>query len=97
VNDSVIDNVKARENNEHTLATYLDLSKAFEPIDHELLINKLEYCGVRGQSLDWFTSYLSDQTQYVQYKGISSDNQCITCGGTAGIHLRTPTFHNLHK
>ena len=65
--DFLIDNTKARENNQHTLAIYLELAKAFDTIDHELLINKLEYYGVQGQSLDWFE------------KGISSDNQCITC------------------
>jgi len=75
VTDFVIDNVKARENNQHILATYLDFSKALDTIDHKILINKLEYYGVRGQSLDCFKSYLSDRTQYV-----SSDKQYITCG-----------------
>ena len=72
--DFLIDNVKAVENNQHTLAIFLNLSKAFHSIDHKVLINKLEYFGVRGQSLDWFKNLLP---QYVQYKGISSDKQCI--------------------
>ena len=46
---------------------------------------------MQGQSLDWFKGYLSDRTQYVQYKGISSDNQYIT----PGVPFGTPTFHNL--
>jgi len=92
VTDVVIDNIKARENNQHTLATNLDSTKAFDTIDHKIIINKLQYYGVRGQSLDWFKSYLSDRTQYVQYKGISSDKQCITCGVQQGSVLDPQLF-----
>ncbi len=74
VTDFVIDNIKTRENNKNILATYLD----FDTIYNKILINKLEYYGLRGQSLDWFKSYLSDRTQFVQCKGISSANQYIT-------------------
>ena len=52
----------------------------------------MKYYGVRGQSLDWFESYLSDRTQYVQYKGISSDMQCITCVVTQGSVLGHQLF-----
>jgi len=43
------------------------LSNAFDTIDHKILINKLEYCGVRGQSLDWFKGYLSDRIKSGPY------------------------------
>jgi len=52
VTDFVIDNIKAKENNQHTLAPYLDLSKAFDTVDPKIVITKLEYYGGRGQSLD---------------------------------------------
>ena len=51
--DFIIDNIKARVNNKHTFATYLDLSKAFDTIVNKILINTMEYYGVWGQSLYW--------------------------------------------
>ena len=70
--------------NETTIGVYLDLSKAFDTIDHDILLHKLHYYGFRGIVLNWFRDYLSKRTQYVSYK---SDLKTILCGVPQGSIL----------
>ena len=63
----------------------LDLQKAFDTVDHEILCKKLEAIGVL--SVDWFKSYLIDRKQFVQINGVLSDPGVVTCGVPQGSIL----------
>ena len=72
---------------EHCLSAFLDLSKAFDIIDHTILINKLNHYGVRGLALDWFRSYLSNRKQFVNFKDTKSDIRNVDCGYHRVLYL----------
>ena len=75
------------EKNEYVIGIFLDFSKAFDTVDHAILLKKMAHYGVRGNALQWFESYLSNRYQYVTYNGISSSTQAIKCGVPQGSIL----------
>ena len=52
---------------------YLDISKAFDTVPHDILLKKLEHYGIRANALQWFESYLKDRTQYVEVNKFKSE------------------------
>ena len=75
------------ESSQHQPGLFLDFSKAFDTVDHAILLAKLEYLGIRGNALQWFKSYLTDRKQYVIYNETKSACKNITCGVPQGSIL----------
>ena len=61
-------------------SVFLDISKAFDTIDHNILLDKLKHNDIEGIPFQLFKSYLSDRKQYVEINDAKSDVQQITTG-----------------
>ena len=70
-----------------TLSIFIDLKKAFDTVDHEILLKKMEHYGVKGTSNVWFYNYLSEREQFVCLDGAKSEKQKIICGVPQGSVL----------
>jgi retron-type reverse transcriptase len=84
----VIQHIEAnRDSKKHTVALFLDLSKAFDTVNHSILLKKLESCGCRGLILKLLTSYLTKRQQYTYVNGVASLHKQIDYGVPQGSIL----------
>ena len=82
------DILRSIDNNRCVLLLLLDMSAAFDTVDYNILIERLETrFGIRGSALAWFKSYLQDRTQFVSINGTSSSLHDLTCGVPQGSVL----------
>ena len=63
-----------------TGSVFIDLAKAFDTVDHDILLSKLEYYGVCDESLPWFKNYFTGRKQFVRMDSQSSEELAITSG-----------------
>lgn len=71
----------------YQITVFCDLTKAFDTISHNILLQKLPVYGIRGNALKWFSSYLSHRKQFTSYNNIFSSCNDITCGVPQGSVL----------
>ena len=75
----------ALNKNKFNLAIFIDLKKAFDTVNYEVLLEKLSFYGVKNVENNWFRSYLTDRVQFVQLPcGTISDEKIVTCGVPQG-------------
>ena len=79
--------IEAYENNEVTAVVMLDLSAAFDVVDHKILIQKLEVLGFEECAISWIRSYLSERSQQVCIEGLLSDPLYLEAGVPQGSIL----------
>ena len=78
---------QAIDNNEFCIGIFIDLSKAFDTVNHEILLKKLELYGVRGLPNLLIRDYLMNRKQYVQFNNHTSEMNIVNCGVPQGSIL----------
>ena len=79
--------VAAIDNGEIGIGIFIDFRKAFDTVDHSILLEKLNYYGIRGPAFDWLQSYLCNRQQFVEFEGIPSATKHLKCGVPQGSNL----------
>ncbi|XP_045474969.1 uncharacterized protein LOC123680892 [Harmonia axyridis] len=87
--------LQSLDDSEEAILTCMDLTKAFDCVNHEKLLSKLEYIGIRGQAFELFRSYLLNRYQIVDVSGKKSSRRCIATGIIIIIPGLSGAFHML--
>ena len=85
---------KALDDGNMGCGVFVHLQKAFDIVDHQILLAKLNHYGIRGFSNDWFKSYLSNCSQYISINGYGYESflAAINCGVPQRSALRPPSY-----
>ncbi len=94
---SIVEEIRKNlDNGAFSCGVFIDLEKAFDTVNHKILLDKLEHYGIRDNALRWFQSYLSQRSQCVNVNGVYSKYESISCGSILGIHIRSPFIHYIY-
>ena len=84
----LIDDISnAVDQGKFTVGIFIDLAKAFDTVNHDTLLAKLSFYGVRGLPYEWFASYLNNRKQYVSIDNVESHCMYVKCGVPQGSIL----------
>ena len=76
----------------YALGIFIDLSKAFDTVNHNILLEKLKAYGIQPENLKWFRSYLSKRKQFISYNDLKTEMKIVKCGTPQGSILRPLLF-----
>ena len=89
----IVNNIHSNmDNRKYSCGIFIDLKKAFDTVNHEILLTKLEHYGIRGVINSWFRSYLSDRRQSIEIDKCISETETIVCGVPQGSVLEPLLF-----
>ena len=78
---------KTIDNQKFGCGVFIDFKKAFDTVNHDILLLKMEHYGIRGAAYSWFKSYLSNRKQFLSLNGVDSAIKTIFCGVPQGSVL----------
>ena len=78
---------EACDNGSYACGVFLDLEKAFDTVNHKILLDKLHYYGIRGKTNDWFKSFLNERLQFTTINALNSTTKLVTHDGPQGSGL----------
>ena len=78
---------KSINDKKYAIVAYLDIKKAFDTVNHQILLKKCEKIGISGNLLNWLKNYLSDRKQTTMANNVTSDTEDIVCGVPQGSIL----------
>ena len=85
---SIIEEIRTNlDNKKYSCGVFVDLEKAFDTVNHKILLSKLDYYGIKGTPNNWLSSYLTNCTQSVTLNGVVSESLPVTCGVPQGSIL----------